>query len=539
MVRRLDAERGAPAGPRRPVRHRVAPAGSGRDRSRSSVVVVARRRLAIPRLVARARRQVVLARGLGPACRSDRATRRANPGAQVRPSGPVRFLPEAEFKKLAGGAGGVDAADATRSPARPRRSGRSGSSMATSTCSKSRSRPVKRHSRLLRSQQEGDRRSRDERQLLAPGDAGPRAHHVLQDQHFDLRKIEQQAAEDDARHGGSAGADARPHRRRRQPRRGQLREGALGRPEEAVRPGAGRAREAHSARRRSMSRRSSSCCSRAPYELGPPTIRMLIADGRQPAVNKALTGPTPTSADFVQAGLVAPPPPNLPAPILAPGEKAEGTRRGVRRVRAVRHARDPRRPRGRAQRRRRDPRRSRAGTASEREVLLPRPRSRRRDVAAATFVRAALTRWATTATAPSVNRVGSSVTFTACDPGTNAVGASKERLDAAALLLAARSGSRSASAEGGVPPDAARCVARLFALSPGALDHVAASRGGGSLPPDEAAARTRARAARGADVSRQSESGLALTTSANVLGPATRRRRWSTTQISRASIRTT
>ena len=46
-------------------------------------------------------------------------------------------------------------------------------------------------------------------------------------------------------------------------------------------------------------------------------------------------------------------------------------------------------------------------------------------------------------------------------------------------------------------------------------------------------------AATGADVSRQSESGIALNVRAERRGPATRRRRWSTTQISRASIRTT
>ena len=51
---------------------------------------------------------------------------------------------------------------------------------------------------------------------------------------------------------------------------------------------------------------------------------MLIADGGNATVNAALTGPTPTSADFVQAGLIAPPPPNLPAPIIAAGEQVEG-----------------------------------------------------------------------------------------------------------------------------------------------------------------------------------------------------------------------
>ena len=62
----------------------------------------------------------------------------------------------------------------------------------------------------------------------------------------------------------------------------------------------------------------------APYELGPFTIRMLIADGGNAAVNSALTGPTPTSADFVQAGLIAPPPPNFRRRRSAAGEEADG-----------------------------------------------------------------------------------------------------------------------------------------------------------------------------------------------------------------------
>ena len=109
----------------------------------------------------------------------------------------------------------------------------------------------------------------------------------------------------------------------------------------------------------------------APYELGPPTIRMLIAEGGNTAVNTALTGPTPTSADFVQAGLIAPPPPNLPAPTLAPGEQAEGSGEafGAFELYVTLAARDDAAGAltaadailgGR-----------RAGTAPEREVLLP------------------------------------------------------------------------------------------------------------------------------------------------------------------------
>ena len=78
-----------------------------------------------------------------------------------------------------------------------------------------------------------------------------------------------------------------------------------------------------------------------------------------------------------------------------------------------------------------------------------------------------------------------SVTFTACDPGSKAVGVSKQRLDAAELLLGGRSGIAVSAAENGVPAGAARCVARLFALSPGAITTFEQA-GRGTLPADAA-----------------------------------------------------
>jgi hypothetical protein len=305
--------------------------------------------------------------------------------------------------------------------------------------------------------------------------------HVLQDQHFDLRKIEDRASEDDKRHGGSASAVL------------ALIEGDANRIE-------GSYVKALTPAQRKLYNREQAAQGReygketvgvppfvellfgAPYELGPLTIRMLLADGGNGAVDAALKGPTPTSADFVQAGLVAPPPPNLPAPTLAPGEQAEGSGEafGAFELYVMLATRDDAATAlsasdailgGRAQGLRKN------GTYCYRATLATR------DVPAATFVVSSLTRWAAKATSPAVSRVGTSVTFTACDPGAKAVGASKERLDDAELLLGGRSGIAVGAAEEGVPPDAARCVARLFALSPGALGTLQQA-GSGALPPD-------------------------------------------------------
>jgi len=305
--------------------------------------------------------------------------------------------------------------------------------------------------------------------------------HVLQDQHFDLGKIEARASADDEHRGGSATAmlaiiegdansvedsyvKALPAAQKQQYDRQQAALGnAFGKATVGVPP-------------------SIQLLFSAPYDLGPLTIRMLVAGGRgYAAVDQALTGPTPTSADFVQAGLVAPPPPNLPAPALAAGETVVGPGESfgafelyvmlaTRVDAATALSASDAILGGRAQGLRRN------GTYCYRARLATR------DVPAATFVVGSLTRWAAKATGASVSRIGASVTFTACDPGKRAVGASKQSLDAAELLLGGRSGIAVSAAENGVPPGAARCVARLFALSPGALDTLEQA-GRGTLPP--------------------------------------------------------
>ena len=303
--------------------------------------------------------------------------------------------------------------------------------------------------------------------------------HVLQDQHFDLRKIEARAAKDDARRGGSAGAVL------------ALIEGDANRVRDSY------LKDLTTAERNAYDRRQVRQGSdfgkatpdvppivqllfSAPYELGPLTIRMLLANGGNAAVNAAFTGPTPTSAGFVQAGLIAPPPPGLPAPTLGTNEKSEGSPEsfGAFELYVMLASRDDPATAliaadsvlgGRAQGLRRN------GKYCYRAALAIR------DPAAAKFVVGSVQRWERSATGASVSRAGSSLTFTACDPGAKTVGAPKRRLDAAEVLLAGRSGIAVGIAEQGAAPGVARCVARLFALSPGALSLLQQA----SLSPDD------------------------------------------------------
>src|SRR4029079_11840946 len=47
--------------------------------------------------------------------------------------------------------------------------------------------------------------------------------------------------------------------------------------------------------------------SSAPYELGPPTIQVLLAAGGNSSIDAALTGPTPSTSIYVAPGDLTPP----------------------------------------------------------------------------------------------------------------------------------------------------------------------------------------------------------------------------------------
>jgi hypothetical protein len=395
----------------------------------------------------------------------------------------VRFLPAAEFKKLANGDGAVGAAERAeveREAATFRALGFINGDVDLLKVTKQAS-----DAGVLAFYDFNQKEIVVRGTTLDVSHRATLAHeltHVLQDQHFDIREIERRASEDDERRGGSATAML------------ALIEGDANRVSDAYVKGLSAGERAEYDRQQVAQGSAFGKATpdvppfvqlifAAPYELGPLSIRMLIADGGNAAVNKALSGPTPTSADFVEAGLVAPPPPNLRAPTIAGDEEAEGTPEafGAFELYVMLASRD-------------DP--ATALRAAD-SVLGGRAQGLRwhgrycyramlttRDRPAAQFVQDALQRWAKSASGASVNRAGSSVAFTACDPGAGAVGASKDKLNAAETLLGARSGLAIGAAENGVPAGAARCVARLFAQRPGALDLLQRA-GGGSLPPAE------------------------------------------------------
>jgi hypothetical protein len=306
--------------------------------------------------------------------------------------------------------------------------------------------------------------------------------HVLQDQHFDIRSIQDRSTQDDAQRGASSEAML------------ALIEGDANRVRDAYLKSLPSAQQSEYDREQAAEGATFGKATAdvppfvellfsAPYDLGPLSIRMLIADGGNSSVNDALTGPTPTSAVFTQAGLISPPPPDLPAPTIATDEKTEGPSDsfGAFELYIMLATRD-------------DP--LTALTASD-SILGGRAQGLRwkgrycyrammatRDAAAANFVQSALQRWAKSASGASVNRSGASVAFTACDPGSLAVGASKQKFTAAEVMLGARSGIAVGAAESGASPGAARCVARLFAQTPGAVDTLKQA-GSGTLSPSE------------------------------------------------------
>lgn len=394
---------------------------------------------------------------------------------------PVRFLTDAAFKRLVGGdnAGGTDSAEIERGAATFRALGFISGKVDLSKVTKA-------------ADAAGIAAFYDvnKKEIVVRGttlDVSHRATlshelvHVLQDQHFDIRSIERRASEADERTGGSAGAmlaliegDADNVMRRYLRGLSAAERAQYDREQRAQAEGFGKATAGIPPFIQLLLS--------APYDFGPLTIRVLIAAGGNGAVNAALTGPIPTTADFVQAGLVAPPPPGLAAPTLAAGERPEGkpesfgafelylmlAARGDA-VRALRAADTVQGGRARGL--------HKNGNYCYRATLATR------DEAAAIFVTASVRQWNAAATGASVSRLGTSVTFTACDPGAKAVGPTTERLEAAALLLGGRAGVVIGAAEEGVPPEVARCVARLFAQSPDALS-LLEQLGSGSLPPD-------------------------------------------------------
>ena len=291
--------------------------------------------------------------------------------------------------------------------------------------------------------------------------------HVLQDQYFDLPAIQQRASADDERSGGSASAML------------AVIEGDANHVEDkyvkALSPADRKeyVREQEQVGKGVTTGLASvppivSFLFGAPYEYGPLAIRILIASGGNSAVNAALTGPTPTSAIFVQTGNTAAAPGDIAAPGLAAGERAAGPPEAfgafelylafaMRMTPASALAAADVVLGGRA-------RGLRKG-----ETYCYRATVATRDAPSAALVALLGRQWAASTTRRSVRRSGTSVTLTACDPGRRSPAPSSEKLRAADELLAVRGAVTAEAAESHVPADIARCAARLIVREPGVL----------------------------------------------------------------------
>jgi hypothetical protein len=210
----------------------------------------------------------------------------------------------------------------------------------------------------------------------------------------------------------------------------------------------------------------------APYEFGPMTVRVLNATDGDTAINDALTGPTPSSALYVQAGDVEAgvpvDPPQPPDDGVAVGQPevfgpyemylAMSTRLDPLRALEVADAVD-------------------GGSAItfEREGVICY--SALVDTATDSgkaFVSDAVRDWTGGRPGTSVDDGGADVGFTACDPGKNVPEPPAFRLDRADVLLDVRFGLTEGFASGGNDGDYARCMARELVRQPGAIDLVIA-----------------------------------------------------------------
>jgi len=293
--------------------------------------------------------------------------------------------------------------------------------------------------------------------------------HVLQDQHFDITKLQKQAAQ--SKSGDPSALKA-------------LIEG------DAVRIQGDYLEQLSASDKKQYDRQDAAVGKRvkqetasvpeivdvlsgAPYEFGPATVRVLVASGGNRAIDAALTGPTPSSGVFTAAGDVT-----AAVAVDAPLPPADGVAVG-----------DPE-PFGPFEMfltlsMRLDPLRALeaadvvgGGTAitfQSRGVTCYRvsvdpsfPHSR-------PFLLKAVQAWARGRVHTAVDTAGDLVGFTACDPGRAVENPSKARFDNAMSLLGVRIGLTVATAKNGrISGDLARCFARVFVSEPGAAPLVLA-----------------------------------------------------------------
>lgn len=301
--------------------------------------------------------------------------------------------------------------------------------------------------------------------------------HVLQDQHFDLPKLQKRAA--DSKTGDASALKA-------------LVEGDAVRIQQDYLEHLTKAEQKEydkedAAEGKRVGKETASVpdivqlISSAPYELGPAPIRMLLNAGGNSSVDGALTGPTPSTSIYIAPGDLTPPnsvdDPLLPSGALAqgPGESfgpfetfvTLSTRlapgRALQAADLVSGGRAVTFRTGK--------------TTCYRVELSPTAASHRPALSSA------IRDWAHGRSKTTVDAVGDNVGFTACDLGKTAPAPSSQRLHTAVELLGVRTGITVELAKGDLAGSVARCVARVFIETPGAEQLVLAI---GSRTPTDA-----------------------------------------------------
>jgi hypothetical protein len=304
--------------------------------------------------------------------------------------------------------------------------------------------------------------------------------HVLQDQHFDLQKLQKRAAD-------SKAGDASALKALVEGDAVRIQNDYLDHLSTADQKEYHREDDAEGAR---VGKETATVpdivqlLSSAPYELGPSTINVLLESGGNAAIDAALTGPTPSTSIYVAPGDLTPP--NTVAdPLLPSGALAEGSSESfgpfetyltlsmrLDPARAI-HAADLVSG-GRAVT-------FRSGATTCYRVAVSPTSAGGREA-----LLSAVRDWARGRSKTSVDAAGDLVGFTACDPGKTAPVPPAQRLHAAVELLGIRTGITVEIAKGKVAGEIARCVARVFMETPSAEKLVLAIGNGTPTPEQNA-----------------------------------------------------
>jgi hypothetical protein len=286
--------------------------------------------------------------------------------------------------------------------------------------------------------------------------------HVLQDQHLDITKLQEQALRSDTGDVFSLKAliegDAvrieedylkqlSPAQRREYARENDAEGARVGAATESVPDILG-------------------VLSGAPYALGPSTIRVLLADGGNRAVDDAITGPTPSSGVFVRTGDISP-----AVPVEAPLPSGDGVVTGPTETfgpfelfLTLSMRLEPARALAAAD----VVAGGSATTFSSNGVTCYRVVVDPASATSQPFLEQTLSDWARARPRTTVDTAGDNVGFTVCDPGRGAPDPPKSRVRAAYTLLNLRTDLTVEVAKEHVSADVARCFGRVFVATPGA-----------------------------------------------------------------------